>query len=202
MYKHKTFNNRILPIILAPALTISYVFTVNADTLLPNAVYNMAINPTGSCFAFGNCTTQVDNIPGGTIQIATTASTPDGLSGVTFSVNSYSMESYSGTPGGFFATFADGAYADYAAVTAAGLFTAGVASSGGNTSAMTGFVLANGEMEFNPVGRQGSAQFFSGLGVPLWNFDDAGLPITGPIDFGTGATSKFTTESMSNRDPN
>jgi len=117
--------------------------TSQAATLTAGSTYDMSINTTGSCFAFGDCTTLVDNVAAGAV--ISIATTDDGAGGVNFSVTSATDMTYTGTPGG--------------------LFT--MTNIGG-----TGSVDAAGNISYTPTGRLGSAQFFAYLGTPAWNIDN------------------------------
>jgi len=128
---------------LAAALLIASS-TSQAATLSPNSAYSMSINTTGSCFAFGDCTTLVDNVSAGAVINITT--TDDSAGGVNFSVTSATNLFYENTPGGLF--------------TMTGI--------GG-----TGSVDAAGNVTYTPTGRLGAAEFFAYLGTPAWNIDDS-----------------------------
>lgn len=80
------------------ALALGVSSSASAGLLANSTTFNVTVNGAGSCFAFGDCTTLVDNIPGGSFTI-TTAATGDG-----FTVGDYSMSDYTGTPGGLFST--------------------------------------------------------------------------------------------------
>ncbi len=152
-------------------------------TLVAGETYRIEILADGnSCFTFGNCQTAVpgavsyiidnDNDaaaalaytpnPGfgsanagdslaGWIDISTTS---DGNGGVNFTVDSYNMDTYNGTAGGQFAT-------------------AGTDGAGNSTiGSMSGSIRAGGNIEFDPTGRYGVAQYFAAttsLGVQPWN---------------------------------
>ena len=62
-----------------------------------NSTYTVTVT-SASCFAFGDCTTLVNNVPGGSFTLATDAT------GAAFSTGSYTMGAYTGTPGGLFST--------------------------------------------------------------------------------------------------
>ena len=117
-----------------------------AATLNADSTYDIAINTSGSCFAFGDCTTLVENVsPGGVISIATT---DDGAGGVNFTVTSATDMSYTGTPGGLFTMTLIGG---------------------------SGSVDAAGNISYTPTGRLGAAEFFGYLGTPAWNIADNGF---------------------------
>lgn len=135
-----------------------------AATLTVGETFDVYVNADGiSCFTFDNCVgnaasaftdnnndTQASNgsaIAGdghaGVINI-TTAS--DGNGGVTFSVNTFNMDTYLDTAMGSFGTWAD------------------------STVAMSGSVDANGNISFDPAGRMAAGQFtHAAIGGQLWN---------------------------------
>lgn len=139
----------------APAISPSSAADpINFFDQLPN---------TYSCFTFGNCVATTgtflsdnDNDAiasngssidadglAGTIKITTT---DDNAGGVTFTVNSFNMDTYVGTAGGMFGTFAN------------------------NVNTMSGSVDAAGNITYDPTGRFGVAQFFIGsIGEQPWN---------------------------------
>lgn len=117
-----------------------------AATLNANSTYDISVNAAGSCFAFGDCTTLVDNVTAGSsISIATT---DDGAGGVNFTVTSASDMLYTGTPGGLFTTTQIGG---------------------------SGSIDASGNVSYTPTGRLGAAEFFAYLGTPAWNVADNGF---------------------------
>ena len=135
-----------------------------AATLTAGETFDINILADGtSCFTFGNCVGNaaaafVDNnndamstagsaiMGDGLAGVINVTTASDGAGGVNFSVNSFNMDTYIGTAGGFFGTWAD------------------------DTSAMTGSVDASGNISFDPTGRMGIAQFFVGsLGAQPWN---------------------------------
>ena len=142
-----------------------------AATLTAGETFDINILADGtSCFTFGDCTAVptsafVDNdddataaagsanpafgsaIAGDTLAgIINVTTADDGNGGVTFTVNSFNMDTYLGTSGGSFATMA------------------------ADTSAMSGAVDSQGNITFDPTGRTGMAQFFNtSLGEQLWN---------------------------------
>lgn len=155
------------------------VNAAQAATLLPGMTYNVDILADGiSCFTFGNCTTAVagsnsyfsnnDNDataaagsanPGfGSADATDTVAgkmvintVSDGSGGVTFTVQSFNMDTYIGTAGGMFAT-------QYGTTTGAGPTT------------MTGSVSAAGVISLDTTGRYGMAQYFNtSLGMQPWN---------------------------------
>lgn len=160
------------------------VSTANAATLLPGMTYNVAILADGvSCFTFGNCTTAVagsisylvNNDNDAAANAASTSNpdfgssngaagseagqmvittTSDGAGGVNFVVQSYQMDTYVGTAGGYFAT-------QY-----------GTGEPPAEPTTMTGSVTAAGVITLDTTGRYGMAQYFaadSSLGAQPWN---------------------------------
>lgn len=147
----------------AVALTLASGAAQSA-TLTAGETFDINILADGvSCFTFGNCVGNaaaafVDNdtdalatngsaIGGdglaGKINVTTA---DDGAGGVTFTVNSFNMDTYLGTAGGAFGTWA------------------------GDVTTMSGSVNAAGDIAFDPTGRMGIAQFFTGsLGAQPWN---------------------------------
>ena len=153
----------------AVALTLASGVAQSA-TLTAGETFNINILTDGvSCFTFGDCSggvgAFVDNdadasaalgsadpsfgsaIAGdGLAGIINVTTADDGAGGVTFTVNSYNMDTYLATAGGAFATQAV------------------------DTTGMTGSVDADGNITFDPTGRTGMAQFFNvSLGEQLWN---------------------------------
>ena len=125
---------------IAFALCVSA--TASAGILGNSKQYDVTVNKVGSCFAFGDCIllgAGGENISGGSFTITTDAA------GDGFSVGSYNINAYTGTPGGLFTT---------------GGVVAGAGTNVGNA------------LDLNFAGRTGSAAFFPGLGTPPWNVDD------------------------------
>lgn len=140
-----------------------------AATLAAGQTFDVFVNVAGSCFTFGDCSggagAFVDNdsdataatgsanasfgsaIAGdghaGVINITTV---DDGAHGVTFSINSFNMDTYLGTAGGAFAT------------------------QGTVVGTMSGAVNSQGGISLDLTGREGMAQFFNtSLGAQPWN---------------------------------
>jgi len=125
-------------------------------TLDANAEYDFTIRAAGSCFAFGDCTTLVDNVssvgdPGAgddtnnvdaIFQITTS---DDAAGGVNFTVTSAPIVYYEGTAGNLFTT----------------------TNIGGS-----GSVNASGDISYTPTGRLGAAELFAYLGNPAWNINN------------------------------
>jgi len=130
-----------------------------AATLNAGSTYDMSINTTGSCFAFGDCTTLVDNVAAGAV--ISIATTDDGAGGVNFSVTSATDMVYTGTAGGLFTM---------------------------TNIAGSGSVDAAGNVSYTPTGRLGAAQFFAYLGTPAWNINDSAAPNGGNTTY-SGFTS-------------
>ena len=80
------------------ALALDVSTSASAGFLAGNSTYTVTVNPTGSCFAFGDCTTLVDNIDGGSFTITTDAT------GSNYSVGGYNVGVYTATSGGIFTT--------------------------------------------------------------------------------------------------
>jgi len=143
-------------------------------TLTAGQTFDINILADGvSCFTFGDCSAAVpgaasylvdnDNdaaaaagsadpafgsaIAGdGVAGVINVTTASDGAGGVTFTVNSFNMDTYNGTAGGQFAT------------------------QGTDVSTMSGSVDAQGNITFDPTGRDGMAQFFNtSLGQQPWN---------------------------------
>jgi len=148
--------------------------TGQTEILQANAVYDMQILADGvSCFTFGDCSAAVpgeasylvdnDNdataatgsadpafgsaIAGDSLAgVVNITTTDNGAGGVNFTVNSFNMDTYNGTAGGQFAT------------------------QGTTVATMSGSVDAEGNITFDPTGRDGMAQFFNtSLGQQPWN---------------------------------
>jgi hypothetical protein len=161
-----------------------------AFTPLNDGDYQMVI--TSGCFAFGDCTTSsfgqfVDNGETVTNSQGTfgTGIAGDGVMGIidftlasgNITVNSFSQDSYLSTAGGTFALDVT------------------------NISGMGGSIDSTGNMEFDPTGRIGIAQFFAdAIGAQPWNIDDSAT-VDGNGDPITNLYTPFTTGSSSNFDP-
>ena len=114
----------------------------------------------------------------GSISIETSKADASGNN--TFSVDSYQMDPYLGTPGGTFKT----------------TMTAPDGALNGS-----GTVNASGTMTIDVTGRTGVAQFFEGsIGIQPWNVDDSAR-VAGNGDPVSNAWELFTTSSASNFDP-
>ena len=109
-----------------------------AAFLNPNTTYNVGVQ--GGCFAFGDCTGGT-NVGTGSFTLTT-----DGT-GAAFTVGSYSGISYTGTPGGLFAT--------------------------GGPVAGSGSVSDQGQLDLDFTGRTGTAQFFPQYAGAAWNIDNS-----------------------------
>lgn len=152
--------------------------------------YNMFVKTDGvSCFDFGNCVgntakafvdNNADATAGGGSAIAgdgyagiiNISATDNGAGGVNFSVNSFNMDTYLGTAGGAFGTWAN------------------------STAGMSGSVDASGKITMDLSGRMGIAQYFqASLGAQPWNVDDSTAVAS------SGAFQLFTTGTSSNLDP-
>ena len=94
------------------ALALGVSTSASAGFLAANSSYTVSVNAVGSCFAFGDCTTLVDNVQGGSFTITTDAT------GDAYSVGSYNVGVYTATSGGIFTT--GGAVAGSGTVGAAG----------------------------------------------------------------------------------
>ncbi len=94
------------------ALALGVSTSASAGYLAGNSTYTVNVNATGSCFAFGDCTTLVDNVQGGSFTITTDAT------GSSYSVGGYNIGVYTATSGGIFTT--GGAVAGSGTVGAAG----------------------------------------------------------------------------------
>jgi len=147
---------------IAAALLVASSASQGA-TLTAGETFNINVLADGvSCFTFGDCTTGVgaftDNdtdalatngssIAGdGFAGVINVTTADDGNGGVTFSVNSFNMDTYLATAGGAFGTFAT------------------------DVTTMSGAVDAAGNVTFDPTGRSGVAQFFAAsLGEQPWN---------------------------------
>ena len=183
-------NKTILATGVAAALGVAAA-PASAITALADGDYVIEI--TGGCFDFGNC--QADGT--GTLTDNTTANQAsiggfgsgivgDGLMGVigftksggSYSVTSYSQDSYLATTGGtFYLQDQDG-------------------GDGNSDGALMGLTIndTTGAMTFDPTGRDGIAAKFAGsLGLQPWNVDD------GSDGGGTGLWDVFTTGSNTNR---
>ena len=79
-------------------LALGIPTSASAAFFAGSATYRVDVNPVGSCFAFGNCPTLVDNVQGGSFTLSTDAT------GDAFSVGGYAVGVYTGTPGGVFTT--------------------------------------------------------------------------------------------------
>jgi len=134
-----------------------------AATLNAGSTYDMSINTTGSCFAFGDCTTLVDNVDAGAV--ISIATTDDGAGGVNFTVTSATDMFYTGTPGGLFS----------------------MTNIGGS-----GSIDVDGNVSYTPTGRLGAAATFAYLGTPAWNIDDVS-PNAAPgyVGFTSGSMTNF-----------
>ena len=133
-----------------------------AAFLNPNTTYNVGVQ--GGCFAFG-CTGGT-NVGTGSFTLTT-----DGT-GAAFTVGSYSGISYTGTPGGLFAT--------------------------GGPVAGSGSVSDQGQLDLDFTGRTGTAQYFPQYAGAAWNIDNS---TAAGVGGGTGAYEGFTTGTDSNVDP-
>ena len=132
-------------------------------TLTAGTTYEMAINSSGSCFAFGDCTTLPENVTAGSV--ITIATTDDGAGGVDFTVTSADDMFYTDTPGGLFS----------------------MTQIGGS-----GSVDADGNISYTPTGRLGAAATFAYLGTPAWNIDDVSPnQAPGYVGFTSGTMSNF-----------
>ena len=122
-----------------------------------SSTYSVSVT-SASCFAFGDCTSLVDNISGGSFTLSTDAT------GANYTVGSYSMAAYTGTPGGLFST--------------------------GGPVAGSGSVSNAGQLDLDFAGRTGSATLFPYLGTPAWNIDDGVAGGTGAYEgYTTGSDS-------------
>ena len=115
------------------------------------------VSVSGGCFAFGDCT-GLTNVGTGTFTLNTDAT------GDNYTVGSYSGITYTGTPGGLFAT--------------------------GGPVAGAGSVSAGGQLDLDFTGRTGSAQYFPQYAGAAWNIDDGVASGTGVYEgFTTSADS-------------
>ena len=173
-------------LLMTAALLLVTSHSQAAFTPLSDGDYQMVI--TSGCFTFGNCVNQsfgqlVDNGETVTNSQGTfgTGIAGDGVMGIidftltsgNITVNSFSQDSYLATAGGTFAL-------DVTSI-----------------SGMGGSIDSTGNMEFDPTGRIGIAQFFAdSIGAQPWNIDN-------PSNVGavTGLYEPWTTGTSINKIP-
>lgn len=170
-----------IPILLGGAIYLLAGHIQAEFTPLVNGDYQMVI--TSGCFSFGSCASGgsgefIDNDE--KVESYGTGIAGDGVMGIidftidngNIIVNSFSQDSYLGTPGGIFAI-------DITSITG-----------------MSGSIDNAGNMIFDPTGRIGIMQFFTFIGAQPWNIDDASN--VGTV---TGLYEPWTTGTSTNMDP-